>query len=592
MRRFLLNLTLASGCLFFCFTNIVNAYGQDKSIDSLHNAVKALGGKEKLEAYNRELIPQIYSIFDINYKFMVVNEFIDEARKQKNIEYEALARYWMMEFLRMELDAEQFEKSYPDFMDFTKKNMLWEDFFYVFEMKISILSNQRKYEEALIEAEKLLSFAKELNNPFGLAILHKCFGDIYQSIKRFDMAEENYRKAIHFYKEAENISGERNGYQELLRVLKAQGKYKEMEKLLPEIENVRQQFIKELGFDELSTRLVFQCLYIDVYTSIEQYEKAQMYADSIREYIELLHEGYQADFQIRLFDLYKSQKKFSQALAVMENMYEYYEKIGHQYNMLESLNGQVLLLMKLNDGDKAAEKFEQYLEMRNAIEIEEINAKLDEIRTQYEVEKLIAEKNLNLNYFLFTLGGCILLAIALGIWISRHRAIVRKNRDLYHKIKEQDRLAEELEAVSKQYEQMAQLVPSAVETGHALSLPGNNQQRQLVSHLREYLLKERYFANCDIDIQDLIPEMATNRTSLFEALKAVTGKTPMEFINDLRLDEAKRLLDHSGLTIETIAVECGFNTSRTFYRQFRKRYGISPMEYRRMRNDDAVIFKL
>jgi AraC-like DNA-binding protein len=102
----------------------------------------------------------------------------------------------------------------------------------------------------------------------------------------------------------------------------------------------------------------------------------------------------------------------------------------------------------------------------------------------------------------------------------------------------------------------------------------------LVSHLREFLLKDNYFAKFDIDIQELIPEMATNRTSLFEAIKAVTGKTPMEYINSLRLEEAKRLLDDSNLTIETIAFECGFNTARTFYRQFREKYRISPTEYR------------
>jgi AraC-like DNA-binding protein len=76
--------------------------------------------------------------------------------------------------------------------------------------------------------------------------------------------------------------------------------------------------------------------------------------------------------------------------------------------------------------------------------------------------------------------------------------------------------------------------------------------------------------------------MATNRAYLFDAIKTVTGKTPMVFINHLRLDEAKRLLDNTPLTIETIACECGFTTSSTFYRQFRDRYQITPAAYRKM----------
>jgi len=46
------------------------------------------------------------------------------------------------------------------------------------------------------------------------------------------------------------------------------------------------------------------------------------------------------------------------------------------------------------------------------------------------------------------------------------------------------------------------------------------------------------------------------------------------------LDEAKQLLDVSDLNVETIAFECGFSTDRTFYRQFRDRYRITPTEYR------------
>jgi AraC-like DNA-binding protein len=220
---------------------------------------------------------------------------------------------------------------------------------------------------------------------------------------------------------------------------------------------------------------------------------------------------------------------------------------------------------------------------------ESFAAQLDEIRTQYEVDKHIAEKERNRNYFLFALGGCLLLVIVLGIWIHYSRTIVKKNRGLYRQIKEQDRLADELEAMRRQYEQMAQLVDDSVGTGHAPSLyaphapslPGNKQQRQLVSRLREFLLKDRYFANYDLDIQNLVPEMATNRAYIFEAIKAITGKTPMVFINYLRLDEAKRLLDNSNLTIETIALDCGFTTSSTFYRQFRERYRITPAEYRK-----------
>jgi AraC-like DNA-binding protein len=234
-----------------------------------------------------------------------------------------------------------------------------------------------------------------------------------------------------------------------------------------------------------------------------------------------------------------------------------------------------------------------------------MNAQLDEIRTQYEVDKHIAEKKRNHNYFLFALGGCLLLAIALAIWMYYSRKIVRKNRGLYLQIKEQDRLSEELDAMTKQYEQMAQSMPEAaddddgnidgatVETQRTLSLskcaslPGNQQQRQLVARLRQYLLDDHNYTKSDINLDELISGLATNRTYLFEAVKAVTEKTPTEYIHAMQLEEAKQMLEtHFELTIEAIAVECGFNSRATFYRLFRERYQINPAEYRRMAKEN------
>jgi len=329
-----------------------------------------------------------------------------------------------------------------------------------------------------------------------------------------------------------------------------------MEQLLSDMEKVYQRFVDKAGHDVVSELFHIHIQYIYLYIHYEQFEKAQAYVNKIQEYIEQLPESYFINFQVALLELFTAQKQYAQALAVADTLHQYYVKTNHSLNILEGMAKQIQLLAYLNRGDEAAEKFKQYYTMRNAVEAESANLKLDQLRTQYEVEKITAEKKRNQYYFLFTLGSALLLAIALGIWIYHSRIIIRKNRDLYRRIKEQDRMV--------------------------VQPLGNVQQRQLVSRLRERLLKDRYFAISDIDISKLVAEMAISRTPLFEAVKSVTGHTPMEFINHLRLEEAKRLLDHSGLTIETIASDCGFSTLSTFYRQFRERYSITPAEYRKI----------
>ena len=110
----------------------------------------------------------------------------------------------------------------------------------------------------------------------------------------------------------------------------------------------------------------------------------------------------------------------------------------------------------------------------------------------------------------------------------------------------------------------------------------DQQYRQLVSRLHNYLLKDRYYAKPDIHRDELISALSTNRTTLSEAVRVVTNNTLMGYLHILRLEEAKRMLDtHPELTIEAVAEKCGFNL-RTFYRLFIERYHITPAKYRKM----------
>ena len=54
-----------------------------------------------------------------------------------------------------------------------------------------------------------------------------------------------------------------------------------------------------------------------------------------------------------------------------------------------------------------------------------------------------------------------------------------------------------------------------------------------------------------------------------------------EYINSLRLTDAVRLLEDTDIPLTDVAGRSGFGTIRTFNRVFKKKYGISPSEYRR-----------
>ncbi len=60
----------------------------------------------------------------------------------------------------------------------------------------------------------------------------------------------------------------------------------------------------------------------------------------------------------------------------------------------------------------------------------------------------------------------------------------------------------------------------------------------------------------------------------------ITGLPPAKFISAMRLDEAKRLLLNTNLSITDICFEVGYNSLSTFTRLFTQRVGLGPREFR------------
>ena len=72
-----------------------------------------------------------------------------------------------------------------------------------------------------------------------------------------------------------------------------------------------------------------------------------------------------------------------------------------------------------------------------------------------------------------------------------------------------------------------------------------------------------------------------NRTMLSGIFHKATDVTMKEFILDLRLNKAKWLLESGTLKIKESAEKCGFTDTGYFIRVFRKKFGITPAQYRK-----------
>ncbi len=72
-----------------------------------------------------------------------------------------------------------------------------------------------------------------------------------------------------------------------------------------------------------------------------------------------------------------------------------------------------------------------------------------------------------------------------------------------------------------------------------------------------------------------------SREHLTRSMKQYYGITPSEYITDLRLNHSANLLISSNLSATDICYECGFENLSWFYKQFAKKFGVTPKEYKR-----------
>ncbi len=89
----------------------------------------------------------------------------------------------------------------------------------------------------------------------------------------------------------------------------------------------------------------------------------------------------------------------------------------------------------------------------------------------------------------------------------------------------------------------------------------------------------------NFDVTKFASEMALGRSKLYIKLKGITGMTPNDFIQNIRLKAAANMLKNDlDLNVSDITYRLGFNTPRYFSKCFKDLFGMSPMRYRRQFN--------
>lgn len=132
-------------------------------------------------------------------------------------------------------------------------------------------------------------------------------------------------------------------------------------------------------------------------------------------------------------------------------------------------------------------------------------------------------------------------------------------------------------SILTQLAESADLVPLSTQPIEGTNPAEDEKLNRMMAYISQHFQRQ-------ITLPELADEVSMSVPSVCRFFKKRTRKTPIEFINELKVSHACQLLMQPGLTISEIAFDSGFNNLSNFNRQFRLVKGVNPQEFRRQFN--------
>ncbi|MBU0763468.1 MAG: helix-turn-helix domain-containing protein [Bacteroidetes bacterium] len=110
------------------------------------------------------------------------------------------------------------------------------------------------------------------------------------------------------------------------------------------------------------------------------------------------------------------------------------------------------------------------------------------------------------------------------------------------------------------------------------------QKDKLYGKLLEYFKNEKPYLNSSLTVVEIARKFDTNEKYMSQVINERFGKNFYTLVNELRIEEAKKLLvdpEFKKLTIEGIASTIGFNSRSSFNTAFKKVIGMTPSQYQK-----------
>ena len=544
--------------------------------DSLWQVIHTSNGEAKLDAFfSMQSIYIFYYEEDIDSLVKFYSEYEKEAHKQNNDRYEANAKQNLCIKLFENSKFNEVMARAPEDLKFLYAHQKWGAYCSVYKNYALSCLYAGEAEKAMQVAEEFYRHCKLIDYPDAIPHALRIMGLININSGRKDEALDLFMQALAEAKKNTEITNLRlDLYFYIVQQILKPDRLDEAETILKEWETDLDKVAEKEGARNPSSDANLYRMYTTLYKMKNDF-------DMLEHYCNLLEQLGYTSLSIKLSillnrsDIATARANHEQALEYANEGLALAETTNISNNVKVFLISKMSSLINLKRTEEIGQIFQHIMSLTDSIANTETQKRLDELRTVYEVDKITAEKERNRSYMLFAFGLCVLLAILLGIWIYYNRKIAKKNKALASQIKE---LLVQQELRDKEILNKTSFIPFDEEREDIIC--PESRKDQLCIAIRDIILKEKAYLNPVLTRDYLVERLGTNKDLFTEAFQYCFKISFPEYINSLRLKDAVILLEKSDLSIETIAEETGFGSVRTFQRQFKTKYNISPKEYR------------
>ena len=126
-------------------------------------------------------------------------------------------------------------------------------------------------------------------------------------------------------------------------------------------------------------------------------------------------------------------------------------------------------------------------------------------------------------------------------------------------------------------QKIANLTPTTMGIEEELSGAGLNEADKSFLEKIQKILSD-HLSQQSYSVEDLASEACMSYSSLYAKIKALTGDSPLSYINTYRMNLAMEMLKSGKFTVTEVAYEVGASSSSSFARAFKKHFGIVPTD--------------